>query len=222
VYILHYRRKRARSLLVVGVLLVALGVGAYMSRDLLDTETVIGPTPAAVYSTVSDNRPKPKQFDEKLYSFSLPGDWEKFALQDALPNSLSWRNTKGNKGVRVITIYTDATLRDMAVNRALPVQVSGERFMLEGDVSDNCVNFTTRQANGPEKIAAKWQGTDFICDTANRFRNVVGISAAGAAQGVALTGAAAGKHVIYITYTDSSANFSAYDFNEMIKSFRLK
>lgn len=221
-YILHYRRKRTRSLLVVGVLLVALGVGAYMSRDLLDTETTIGPTPAAVYSTVTDNRPKPKQIDEKLYSFSLPGDWERFSLPEALPNSLSWRNTKENKGVRVVTIYTDANLREMAVNRALPVQVSGERFMLEGDVSDNCVSFTNRQPNGPEKIAAKWQGTDFICDAGNRFRNVVGIAGKEAPLGMVLTGPTVGKHTVYITYTDSSANFSAYDFSEMIKSFRLK
>lgn len=221
-YILHYRRKRTRSLIAIAVLLVALGVGAYMSRDLLDTETVIGPTPAAVYSTVTDNRPKPKQIDEKLYSFFLPGDWEKFALPEAPTNTISWRNTKGNKGVRVITIYADANLRDLAVNRALPVQASGERFMLEGDVSDNCINFTNRQPNDPEKIPAKWQGTDFICDAANRFRNVVGIAGAGAPQGVVLTGATVGKHAIYITYTDSSANFSAYDFNEMIKSFRLK
>ena len=221
-YILHSRRKHSRSLIVVGVLLVALGAGAYKSRGFLDTSTVIGPTPAAVYSTVSDNRPKPKQFDEKLYSFMLPGDWEKFPLPDALPNSLSWRNTKGNKGVRVITVYADAPLRDMAVNRALPVEATGERFMLGGDVSDNCINFTTHQPGGTEKIAAKWQGTDFICDIGNRYRNVVGLSGAGAAQGVQLTGATTGKHTIYITYTDSSANFSAYDFSEMIKTFRLK
>ena len=222
-YILHSRRKHSRSLIVVAVLLVTLGVGAYMSRDLLDTETVIGPQPAAVYSTVTDNRPKPKQFDDKLYSFSLPGDWEKFTMTDALAGSQSWRNTKDNKGVRVITIYTDADLRTMAVNRALPVEAAIDRFQLQGDVSDNCVSFTNQQPdNGQGRVAAKWEGTDFICDTANRFRNVVGISGNASPLGLPLSGATSGKHSIFITYTDSTVNFNAYDFTNMIKSFRMK
>jgi hypothetical protein len=221
-YILHYRRKRTRSLLIFAVLLIALGAGAYYSRGLLDTRTEIGPTPAAVYSTVTDKRPKPKAFDEKLYSFMLPNDWEKFNLENAPVGSLSWRNTKDNRGVRVITVYTDASVADLAVNRALPLQSSDDHFMITGDVSDNCVNFTTGQAGGKEKIPAKWQTVDFICDTGNKYRNVVGIGAPGEPTGVALTGKTTGKHSIFITYTDSSPNFNASDFGEMIKSFRLK
>lgn len=222
-YILHHhRRPRTRSLLVIGVLLVALGVGAYYSRDLLDTETVIGPAPAAVYSTVTDKRPPPKPIDEKLYAFSLPSDWEKFSLPEAKVGSQSWRNTQGNKGVRVITVYLDSQIQEMAVNRVLPVEPAADHIVLAGDVSDNCINFTSKPPDGKEKIAAKWQGVDFICDTGNRFRNVVGIGAAGAPQGITLTSPTTGKHGVYITFTDSSANFNAHDFSEMVKTLRLK
>lgn len=222
-YILHHHhRKRTRSLLVLAVLLVALGVGAYYSRGLLDTETVIGPAPAAVYSTVTDKRPPPKPVDEKVYVFSLPSDWEKFSLPDAKAGSQSWRNTQGNKGVRVITVYLDSPVQELAVNRVLPVEITADHLTITGDVSDNCVNFTSKQSDGKEKIAAKWQGADFICDAGNRFRNVVGIGSPGAPQGVVLTGPTTGKHTVYVTYTDSSSNFNSYDFTEMMKGFRLK
>lgn len=208
--------------MAVGVLVLALGAGIYFSRDLFDTETVIGPTPAAVYSTVTDKRPPPKRIDEKSYSFSLPSDWEKFSLPDAKTGSQSWRNTQGNKGVRIITIFLDSPIQEFAVNRVLPVEATADHFTLAGDVSDNCINFTSKQPDGKEKIPAKWQGADFICDAGNRFRNVVGIGANSAPQGVSLTSPTTGKHTVYITFTDSSANFNPSDFTEMTKSFRLK
>jgi hypothetical protein len=219
-YILNRRRKRTRSLLAVSLVLVGLGIGAFIVKGLLKTETTIGPPPAAVVSHVYDKRPAPKRFDERLFTFELPGDWEAFKPAESIAGTQSWRNTAGSKGVRVVTVYTDAAVQELAVNRILPVQVVGEKMSVAGDLSDNCVNFT--KPTGTGKVQGKWQGVEFLCDTGNYVRNVAGVGAAGGINSVKLTGPTAGQHSIFITYTDNSPNPDYEVFTAMVQSFRLK
>lgn len=223
-YILNYRRKRSRTILAVGLLVVGLGGATYMGRQMMTAETEIGPAPAAVITQVRDGKKAPLKVNEPLMSFELPNDWEKFTPVEAMAGSQSWRNTADNKGVRTITIFTDAMPRVTAVNRIVAVQPSEDGLMLAGDISDNCVNFTNpgQQASATGTATAKWGGVEFVCDTGNYIRNLAGVGMAGVPKGVKLTGPTTGQHTLFILYNDSTASPNFGIFTSMLQSLKLK
>lgn len=228
-YILHRRRQRPHVITAVVILIVLAGAGTMFGKDYFAAETTIGPTPAAVVSTVRDSRSAVKKINDPLYTFEIPQDWEAFQPAEqttTAPTSKSWRNTKGNKGVRVITLYLDSVPVNFAVNRAVALRPEGSHLTVSGDVSDNCVAFTgsdkVAQGSAAGKAPAKWQGVDFICDTGNYLRNVVGSGSAGAINSTKLSGPSAGAHSVFLTYTDSNASPSFGIFTDMLQSFELK
>jgi hypothetical protein len=225
-YILHQRRKRAPIIATFVVVAVLAGAVAVFGKSYFATDTVIGPTPAAVVSTVHDSRSAQKHIDDPLFSFDVPHDWETFLPTDQTFATRSWRNTSDNKGVRVISLYLDSVPPNFAVNRAVAIQPEGNRMTVSGDVSDNCTAFTgsdqVGQASGSGKAPAKWQGVNFICDTGNYLRNVVGTGSTGTINTTKLTGPKTGAHNVFLTYTDSSASPSFSIFTDMLRSFELK
>jgi hypothetical protein len=167
-----------------------------------------------------------KNFDNRLFSLDLPNDWEATIVEGAPAGSQSWRNTANNKGVRLITLYLDAVPANFAINRVVAVEPVENHLTVLGDVSDNCINFTTadKQASAATagKAPAKWQNVDFICDTGNYIRNVVGTGSAKSLNAAKLTGASGGPHNVFFTYTDNSSSPNFGIFTAMLQSFKLK
>ncbi len=225
-YILHHRRKPSHTVTAVLVLAVIVGAAALFAKSYLSDDTTIGPTPAAVVSTVKDNKTAVKHITDPLFKFDLPDDWEPVQLADQPTGSRSWHNTKLNKGVRIITLFMDSVPANYAINRAVAIQPETNRMTVSGDVSDNCINFTgsdkTAQASATGKAPAKWQGVDFICDTGNYVRNVVGTGSAGSINATKLVGSTAGAHSVFFTYTDNSSSPNFSIFTDMLQTFELK
>ncbi len=219
-------KRRVRSA-VLSVLFVGALIGSGAAAwQYVDTDTKISPTPAPVVSKVLGAKSKTRTYTagpNDLVRIDLPEDWEKFTPVSSLAGSFNWRNTSGNKGVRVITLYVDAIPNEFAVNRVLAVEGVENRIVAVGGVSDNCVNFSGqgRQATGSGKSPARWEGVQFTCDSGNYTRNVVGISSAATPGAVKLTGAG-GTHQLFITYTDADATPNHSIFTAAIESLRLK
>jgi len=224
-YILHRGlSKRGANLVIFGVLMLAIGGGALYVKSFLSSDTVIGPAPAAVVSHVYGKEKKTRHFDTAQFSFDAPKDWESFTPDGAYPGSLSWRNTANNKGVQVITLYMDTLPPNTAVNRAVGVSAVGPQITVNGDVSENCVNFTNQDATSKStgKAAAKWQNVNFTCDTGNYLRNLVGTSTEGGAVALPLEGPTQGKHKVFFTYNDATVNPDFTIFTAMLQTFKLK
>lgn len=222
-YILNHRPKRTRRLVLLVLFLPLLVGGAIFGRDMLAVETSIGPAPAAVVTKVANKEKAPKKITEALYSFELPNDWEKFTPTSPPANSLSWRNTVPVKGTKMITVYTDAAVSNMGINRVVAVQSAGENLTLNGGVSENCTTFTnSAKIAGTNLATAKWQGVDFLCDTGNYVRNVAGTATTGSLNSVQLIGPDSGQHSMFMTYNDTSVNPNFDSFTAMLRSFKMK
>jgi hypothetical protein len=226
-YILHRRNKRTRTITALVVVVLIIGAAAVFGKGYFTADTSISPTPAAVVSTIHDTRTTTKHIDDQLFSFDVPRDWEATQVSGLTAGSKSWQNTKDNKGVRVITLYMDNIPANFAVNRVVALRAESGRLFVDGSVSDNCTNFTgTSVASGPNagngKAPAKWQGVNFICDTGNYLRNVVGTGSIDGLNTVKLTGQNVGAHNVFITYTDNSASPNFGIFTDMLQSFKLK
>lgn len=228
-YILNRPHKRSYGLAVAGLLLAGLAAGGYAMRGLLESDTVIGPAPAAVVRTVQDRQSAVKNFETAQFSFQLPNDWEPFRLASQPAGSQSWHNTAGNKGVRILTVYLNPAPGSVAVNRVLPVETANDRLSVAGSLSDNCTNFTapSRQQTGQSVAVAKWQNVEFLCDTGNYTRNVVGIASPAsdtntAVGGVSLVGPTGGAQRVMITYTDHGPSPDYSALTSLVPTFRLK
>jgi hypothetical protein len=226
-YILHRRAKRTRtivSLTVVGLLLLG---GVWWGRQWLRPVSIVGSAPAAVVTHVQDPRTAVKHIDTPQVLFDLPPDWEAFTPTEApaggAASGQSYRNTANNKAVRVITVFVDKLPANFAVNRVVPVTAAGDRLGVIDDVSDNCFNFTNHDQPSPTDTApAKWQNVSFICDTGNRYRNVVGTASSGGINMIKLAGPSTGAHRLFVTYTDASASPDFGIFDTMLRSLRVK
>lgn len=227
-YILHRLPKRdhtLRSVCIALLVLVTIGAGVWYGRQFFKSDTKIGTTPKAVVTKVVDKRGAPKHIDLPAFSIDLPHDWEQFERTDnpIFKPTYSWRNTAENKGVRQIDMFLDSTPQAMAVNNIMPVEAAGNH-VVPASASDNCANFTPKTAENQRdgKGPSKWQGVDFICDTGNYVRHVVGIGASGGPTNtVKLTGAS-GAHSIFLTYTDATATPDDGIFSEALQSLKLK
>lgn len=230
-YIIHRRHHRQRStgVVVLAVSLLVLGVAAFLGRDIFVPDTMIGPAPPPVTKRVADSRENLKEVSTASYSFMVLPDWEQVSIPGAITGGLSWQNTAGSKGIKSLTIYQNAALQDKAVNKVLPVEVNGAGLVVSGDVSDNCITFTTPESQSAGaatgRARATWQGASFWCDIGSSVRNVVGIAAAGATSGspgVLMTGESGSQSSIFITYTDNGPAPDYTPLLEAVRSFRHK
>jgi hypothetical protein len=224
-YIMNRRQTKRRALgIAVAVFFVAgLGGMAWTAKDMLQPDTKISATPPAKVTHVLGSADASREFQAGPISLKLPPDWEAFTPPDARAGSYSWRNTKGNKGVRVLTMFVDAIPRDYAVNRVLVVQGEDNHLVQVGDVSENCSEFnsegrTPRQGHG--KTTARWLGAQFQCDSANYLRNVVGTTSKESPNSVKLTNPS-GSHELFMVYTDADDAPEFDIFKSAVESVRL-
>lgn len=226
-YILNrqsYRKRRRLAVLAAVLLVAGLGGAGWVGLQYIKPETTIGPTPEAKVTRVLGTEKASKQFQAGPANLSLPDDWEAFEPTDLPAGAYSWRNTKGNKGVRVISLYIDNIPRQLAVNRVLVVQSSGNQMVTVGGVSDNCSEFNS-QGRTPDKgtgqTPARWQNVAFLCDSANYSRNVVGTGSTDGVNSVRLDGAG-GSHEVFLMYNDADATPRFDIFTAAVESLRLR
>ncbi len=228
-YILHrpqQRKHSTRSLVILVLAIVGSVIGVLLAKHfLLNPKTTISTPPPPVVTSVTGSTNLPKHITESLFSIDLPRDWEATAPPPNLPYTiLAWHNTAQNKGVRVLNVYVDTIPADLAVNRVLAVQTSGNHMTVLGNVSDNCKDFTqpSKQPGNPDKVHGKWQNLDFICDLGNYLRNVVGTASADGTNTLKFTGPTTGQHRYFITYTDHGPTPDYTIFSSVLESFRAK
>lgn len=204
------------------ILFLLIGTGIW-AKSYFKASTTISPPPAPVTSVVTSNQGPTKQFDQGIFSLSLPADWiYKGQQRQTAPYApYLYENTKTNTGVEQLEIYVDTIPANLGVNRVLPVQSEGAR-VVPTTVSDNCAAFTGNKVPGSTSTPAKWDGFDFLCDLGNYERDVVGTSSSDGINTVKLTGPTTGVHQLFFTYTDNGSTPDFNIFTDALSSFRLK
>jgi hypothetical protein len=216
-----YRRHKPHVLLFLGVvagICVVIAVAAWIMRGGQSVQNA-----PAVTHTVSVGGPT-KTFDENLFSFDLPSDWQMSAKDTG---QYTLHSTKKYEDNRTLNIYVDKIPADFAIDRLLPVQTNdGE--ITPATVSDDCRNFTgvannTEPTQSLPDTPAKWQGIDFICDLSHYNRNAVGTGMLGSGINVvSLSTPANGKHQFFFVYIDHNITPNYNIFYDMLSSFMLK
>jgi len=207
-----------------GVFVLLVVAAAAYGINQLRPDTYVSQTPPPVVTPYDATDPKAVSVSEPLFTLSLPAGWKVRDNNDIPKPAYSWSGTVKEDATRSISLYLDALPQGLAVNRALPVQPKGDSMTIIGNVSDNCTNFTrpTTDDTKAGTAIARWQGTQFVCDIGNNTRDVVGLSTTDGVNGVTLTGPQAGRHQVYMAYTDNSASPDYTIFVDVLKSFQLK
>jgi len=215
----HSHRKIYISLAVFIVLVI---VGSILAVHFLKTQTDLGATPPVVTTSVSYQTPQVKPFSEPQFTLSLPADWKSIPPSNEAPQpSYSWRGTSKENSARQLNVFLDKSVSTLAVNRELSIQGNGSTITVLSDVSDNCTTFTGPATPTHGSTPAKWQGIDFLCDSGNYERDVVGIASPDGLNTVSLSGAT-GTHHFFFTYIDNSASPDYSIFTAALKSLRVK
>jgi hypothetical protein len=225
-YELGKRSKPVRhtaAIAFVVLLLIVAGAGTWWgAQHYLTPDTVLQQSTAEVH-TVKLSDTKEKTFEKPEFHISLPDDWKAANSLDTIHRPYSWRGTSQADRTRSLDIYVDDIPKDMAVNRLLPVQADGNSVTIVNTVSDNCAGFTspisTTAATG--SALARWSGVEFICDMANKTRDVTGTSSSTGVNSVTLKGGQ-GTHRYFFVYTDNSGQSDYSIFTRALASFRSK
>jgi hypothetical protein len=215
----HHHRKLYISLVVLAGIIVA---GAFAAKHYLRADSQITQQSPAAVTAVSYEQKKTQQVDTPFFGMAIPATWKVSSInaEDPKPKYI-WQGTVGEDKNRWISVYMDTPLSTFAVNRAIHVQPNGAAMIVIGSTSDNCTSFTgapKSQATTP----AKWETIDFICDSGNYERDVVGTVSPDGMNNINLTGPTKGTHRYFFTYTDNSNQADYSIFSEALKSFKAK
>ena len=217
-YQLGHRSRRNRLIkLGLAALIIIAVLAIWTGKNYFKTTPTIIKNAQPSTTVVRDNSTLTKSFSEGVFTLSLPQDW-KYNCQDptTIYHSYVFQNSDGTRQLRV---YVDNLPTTLAVNRLMPVQAEGNR-LTPGNVSDNCTSFTgSTSPNGA--AAAKWSGVNFICDTGNYERDVVGTSSPQAVNSVSLNGPTKGTHNLFFTYTDNTAEPNYQIFVSTLNTFKI-
>lgn len=215
----HHHRKLYISLVLLAGVIVALGLAA---RHYLKSDSQITQQSPAAVSAVTYAQTKTQRLDTPYFTISVPSTWKLSGInaEDPKPKYI-WQGTVGEDKNRWISVYMDTALSTFAVNRAVHIQADGPSITVIGSTSDNCTSFTgasKTQAQTP----AKWEGIDFICDSGNYERDVVGTVSPDGMNNINLTGPLKGVHHYFFTYTDNSNQPDYSIFTNALKTFKAK
>lgn len=226
----RHSKKKAKKhlwLVILAVLLVPFAAGGYFIVKLMKDGETKPTTPLAITREYAveevDDR---KVFDQDGFSIKLPPDWIMKGHNTRPHNIYAFKATKKNADQRTLEVFVDRFDAEKAFNRLLPVSVEGNKIIVTGSVSENCVTFTGAQPNTPDPkvswLPAKWQGVDFRCDMANRVRNVVGVGTPGGKPGITLSGPRTGSHTFFFVYIDHNINPDYQILEDALASLEVK
>lgn len=220
----HQTKHRSWPYAAAGVLILVLIIASIAGvRQLFQPNTALRQSrPVTHYVTSSDA--VTQHIMKDTFRIDVPTGWRPMATTGT-PAVYGWHGVAGDDAARSIQVYVDAAVpAGLAVNRLLPVQTSGDQLTMLGNVSDNCVSFTDRAAVSAATgtAPAKWKGVNFICDTGNYERDVVGIGSPAGVNTVVLSSASGMQHRIMLTYTDNSPSPDYSIFIAAAKSFQVR
>jgi hypothetical protein len=215
----HHHRKLYIALVLLAVIIVALGLAA---RHYLKSDSQITQQSPAVTSAVSFDQTKTQRLDMPYFTMNIPASWKLSSInaEDPKPKYI-WQGTIGEDKNRWISVYVDTSLANFAVNRAVHIQSDGPSITVIGSTSDNCISYTGA-SKSQAMTPAKWEGIDFICDSGNYERDVVGTVSSDGMNNINMTGPTKGVHRYFFTYTDNSHQPDYSFFSEALKSFKAK
>ncbi len=177
----------------------------------------------AVTRTVTPSASAYKSFDTPVFKFDLPAEWKQ---AESVPSQYDiYRFTSGGKtpGTRSVDVYVDTIPTNFPVNRVIALEPSGDKVVMNGEISENCADFTKGPSSpGSTGTLAKWQSIDFLCDLANSARNVVGTSSKGAVNSVTVTGASGAARKLFFVYTENSITPDYAPFTAALNSVVVK
>lgn len=216
----HNHRKLYIVLGLLAVLIVAL---FFWARHFLSPDTQLSGTPVPKITNVTYDQTKLQTIDEPDFSMSIPATWKLNTTTMDVPKPMYvWQGTVGEDRTRWISVFVDASLASFAVNRALHIQANGAAINVIGSTSDNCTSFTGAVSSQTGKSPAKWETIDFLCDSGNYERDVVGIVSSDGMNNVNLDGPTKGIHHYFFTYTDNSNQPDYTIFTGALKTFKAK
>jgi len=160
--------------------------------------------------------------DKPFFKMELPSGWVEVppGLGSTAP-TFSFRSP--NTQAQALDMYFNSIPVNMALNKAIVVSAQGDGLAYDS-VSENCTTFTdAAKANTQTKnVPARWQETDFICDTGNFARAVVGTVSKEAINQITANGPKTGPHKMFITYIDNNINPSYSTLYDILASLRFK
>lgn len=216
------RRKPVKIFIVVFVLLIGLGVGAFFyGKTLLKPNTQLKQA-SALTSKITYTK-QTQHFDEALFGIDIPAGWERAPKQPGPYNIHAWQTSRNGSDGQLIQIFEDTIPVNYAVNRALIVEGQGTHLELKGEASDNCAEFTKGVSATPNQIGAraKWQGVDFLCDQANTTRDVIGTSSPDGINVVVLRTSTGVPHKYLFSYTNHGVSPDYSLFLNAVQSFQM-
>lgn len=214
-----YKQKN-KYLFFLFLIILIIGLGGYGYYYLSRSTTNIKQSSPVIkyFKAPSSNN---QTILEPDFSFSLPGSWRAVTVHSTLYKIYQFESTVGSS--EVLDIYQDTIPVNLPVNRELVVQAAGNHLSNVGSVSSNCVNFTKPTNNGSSNgVPARWQGINFICDTANFERDVVGTGSTNGINSVKLDSPTIGSHLFFFTLTDYGINPNYTVLYQVVNSFRIK
>lgn len=218
-------RRQRRIRLAIGLsLLVVFGVGGWFIQRALRPHTTLSQSKAVVTTVKATSTPL-KTYDETAFTIDLPNDWKVGERSTAPYNVYRWQGTSKSTNATLLEIYVDTIPVNVAVNHVLAIEANGPQITPDGDISDNCANFTKDTSPTPGTyggVHGRWQGIDFLCDLNNSERNVVGTSSATGINSVTVKGPTNLTHKFFFSFTDHSLSSDYTPFTNALLSFRVK
>lgn len=217
-----HRHKKIRNLSWVVFGFVLLGVLVFGLLHLSFTpeqEIKNSPPVSTSYATHANAK---IDVEKKIFHMQLPAGWKERTVTSgvAIPDYSFY---SPSADAQQLDIFVTTLPTTMALNKAIVVSAQGDGVAYSA-VSDNCSTFTDSSKADPRTkiIPARWQGIDFLCDTGNYARALVGIVSTEGINQVTLTGPETGAHKLFITYTDNSISPSYTTFYDILGSLRMK
>jgi hypothetical protein len=216
----HHHRKLYITLGIFAVIIVA---GIIFAKQFLSSDTKIDNSAPAAVTAVTYEQTKLQQVDVPHFTMSIPATWKVSTINAEEPKpTYIWQGTTGEDKNRWISVFVDKPLTAFAVNRALHIQSNGATITVIGSTSDNCTSFTGPANTQTGKTPAKWETIDFLCDSGNYQRDVVGIVSPDGLNNVDITGTAKGTHRYFFTFTDNTNQPDYSIFTSALRSLKAK
>jgi hypothetical protein len=222
------KRLLKRSLLVsllLGVILLLLFVWLDSRKSTaVDDSKNLGQS-----YDISKTQEVKKEFDEILYKFTLPADWELLKRnENKLFNTNEYHSTKQFEDGKRMTVYVDTIPEENPLNILQPVEAVGPKMTLRTP-SARCEEFTkgteskVQGGRAIDQVKAKWDSIDFFCETST-YRHVVGIGEpkSGKLGVTLLSGDGKTTRRIFILYYDATGKPNDQILQEAVTSFTLK
>lgn len=215
--------KHHKLYIFFGVFGVIIIIALFAAKHFLTSETKLDNTGPAIVTDVSYEQTKLQAVDAATFTMKIPASWKLSSIvaEDPRPSYI-WQGTVAEDKNRWISVYVDKQLANFAVNRAIHILANGSNLSVIGSTSDNCTSFTGVTGSTTGKSPAKWESIDFICDSGNYQRDVVGTVSPDGLNNINIAGTLKGPHRYFFTYTDNSNQPDYTIFSEALRSFKAK